>query len=224
VKSRNKTWLIIAVILAGIVLAAWFGLGLLSRQNVILLVTPTDKRLLVHSSVPIGENDHRVGAVVQKIAANSATKSVLWKGDRRDDAVAYSADIDGDGVKDTIMGIGALCLVIDVSRHQRRYGQSVGLSGIMSVGFDDVDGDGALDAWFYDAGDQYLDVLWGDGEGNLVGQERFTSLYASACSFYDFDGDGTPDIVCENSLEEYTRLFPHKMYSWIRLEKKPKDE
>jgi hypothetical protein len=224
VKSRVKIWLIIAVTVAGMALAAWFGLWLLLRRNVILLVTPTDKRLLAHFSVPISENDRRVGTVAQKIAVNSATKSVLWKGQMQDVAVIYSADIDGDGAKDTIMGIGALSLVIDVSRHQRRYGQSAGLSGVTSVGFNDVDGDGALDAWFYDAGDQYLDILWGDGKGNFVGQQRFTSLYASECSFYDFDGDGTLDIVCENPLEQYARLFPHKMYSWIRLEKRSKKD
>jgi hypothetical protein len=74
--------------------------------------------------------------------------------------------------------------------------QSLGNSEISSVGLDDVDGDGLMDAWWCDSGDNRIVILWGNRSA-LDGKQSLSGFHARRSAFLDLDNDGQLDLVYE---------------------------
>ena len=70
------------------------------------------------------------------------------------------------------------------------------------MGFDDIDSDGHLDAWWVDSGDDYLQIFWGDGKGCFVGKQTFSFNGIHQGAFLDLDSDGDLDFIFKKSRNE----------------------
>jgi VCBS repeat protein len=135
----------------------------------------------------------------------------------------HGRDADGDGVEDTIGLYSGHELVIESSRRGKTYGSP---SGGTSVGFDDVDADGALDAWCCDPGDGLMRVFYGDGKGRFREKQWILDVWGGATgSFFDVDGDGDLDVVMKVD-HKALRDEPDRPtdYFWIQLELKGESE
>lgn len=84
-----------------------------------------------------------------------------------------------------------------------------GFSDLVAIGLDDLDGDGALDAWWCDPGDKVCAVQWGTLLGHFSGIQSFPLPDATidGGAFSDVDGDRHPDFV----YREYDQYF------WIKM-------
>jgi hypothetical protein len=186
-------FLVVALVLVG---RAWFEAYFLSAR--------LREKTRIDWGAPqrLAETDPRCAGARQAIADASRRE------ERRDkDGALLSSrfvaekDIDGDGRLDRIEGRG-LGLAIKTTRGlgTRMHGDYIGHSGIPSVGFDDIDGDGSLDAWFCDNGDDYTGILWGDGKGGFRGKQQFHCdrpgiPHFVRAAFRDINGDGRLDLI-----------------------------
>ena len=124
----------------------------------------------------------------------------------------YMQDINGDGRLDAISWDG---LQIRVSGW---FGyMTIPLLMVPSepeaVGFDDIDGDGYIDAWIVDPGDCCTEIAWGRWFLPFF-RFQFISTGVEGLplgAFYDVDGDGDHDHVLKD--------YDGKLW-WIELEPK----
>jgi hypothetical protein len=99
-------------------------------------------------------------------------KSTILPEDERRLEMHY--DIDGDGIDESISvndsSFGnALCIYL--SKDNSTLSHSWGLPRINAVGIYDLDHDGTNDFWYYVPGDQYIGILWNDGDNLLTGKQ-----------------------------------------------------
>jgi hypothetical protein len=96
-----------------------------------------------------------------------------------------------------------------------------------SIGFDDIDGDGILDAWWCDPDDNQMEALWGNEQGKFA-SEQVISIgdYEVQGAFFDVDEDGDFDIVLKTGAYVNIRSATPTVtagvgeFLWIELEKR----
>jgi hypothetical protein len=122
----------------------------------------------------------------------------------------YTQDINGDGRLDAISWNASRILV-------SKWGGSMSFPILMApsqpeaVGFDDIDGDGYIDAWIVDPGDCCTQIAWGR---RLLPFFRFQFISTGLKTFpmgafYDVDDDGDLDHVLKDDDGKFW---------WIELE------
>jgi hypothetical protein len=81
----------------------------------------------------------------------------------------------------------------------------------------DLDGDQDLDV-LYSAGVNSLDILWAENDGSNNFSEPSSSpiiedVYLSSLRISDFNGDGAPDIITTNQVDEKLTWFSNKFHA-----------
>lgn len=136
-------------------------------------------------------------------------------------SVEHECDVDGDDVEDSIRLDSGHDLSIFSSKRGKEWSAGISdfPSGGTSVGFDDIDADGALDAWCCDPGDGLMRVFYGDGKGRFRKKQRILGVWGGAKgAFFDVDEDGDLDIVMKVDHEAF-QYEPDRPtdYLWIQL-------
>jgi len=194
--------LIVALVVAGAIALLNWNAGLFVRGRFVVTAA---------GSHDVNE-DHTMFGAMSAALANA--QQYEW----REDGIGYRTqvpvargDFDGDGTLDWLgCDSGLTCwLVTSRTGKRRRFG---GPSGIGGVGFEDIDGDGNLDVWIYDFGDQAFQILYGDGRGRFLGQQSLRLEEAYDITFLDVDGDGDLDLV------HSTGRMSDMPIRWIELE------
>jgi hypothetical protein len=169
---------------------------------------------------PIELPSSKIGEIDKVIEAHSTRR---WDAETERDCVFYKQDINGDGVLDVVEAVtGRFKTNVSFEGGGFRESSTWGISGPSSVGFDDVDRDGSVDAWCCDRGDATMRIFWGNGKGRFWRFQRQGAWlpYNSKAAFYDLDGDGKLDIVVK-SLPKGVKEGEDAPaeYQWIELMK-----
>jgi len=172
------------------------------------IFTPRIEKLAASEAQTFSPDEEKKREIIQQLKSHSQEEIV--------DSNQYSVpvfryDVDGDGQIDRITSH-------DVRLTRRQYTYNIRGSNIRSVGFDDVDGDGYIDAWWFDPGDWYIAILWNKkGSGKFSGLQSFginnPGESESMAAFLDLDGDGQLDIVYMDDRED---LYWIKLVSPLR--------
>jgi hypothetical protein len=193
---------------------------------------PEVKRLTAAHIAPYDTDEETLAKIDALIQKHSKWASVRLEG--KDGFIdkpvlRFEQDIDGDGLADIIESYDSP-LDIHASSGKKVYdpGLAEFPSRVTSLGFDDVDGDGVVDAWCCDPGDDNVSILWGDETGCFSTRQMVSldGIYAQG-GFFDVDGNGNLDYVLrEVSYDERCGMTTSPQprspsdYYWIRLEKR----
>lgn len=88
-----------------------------------------------------------------------------------------------------------------------------------SVGFDDIDGDGFVDAWCGDPGDACVRIWWGDRYGKFK-KKQWLITGGENYAFWDMNDDGVLDILVRQfkNPKQSDGEREHE-YKWLQLER-----
>ncbi len=205
------------------------GISLLGVVGVALLVSavilfgpphlPREDRVQIVSEAKSLPSTVDVSAIDALISAHSQWEKT---GEKYPDGeeisrLVYRKDINGDSVLDEIQS--GFRFHISGSDPFFVHDPSVQPSGDTSAGFDDIDGDGIIDAWCCDPADDVVRVLYGPVEKGFIAAQDLPGSGEFEGAFFDVDGDGDLDIVLR-----YFRYGPDEKhipagdYFWIELD------
>ncbi len=144
------------------------------------------------------------------------------------DGVRATGDFDGDGEEDIIEATEEQMRLALSSREEDLW-QITHNKDLAGVGFDDVNGDGVMDAWWMDRSRRFVSVLWGDEERVYYGSQLFDfydTVMPEWAAFYDVDSDGQLDILMAGQGTEERRPDPDAPWSmyWVRLKQPEKTD
>jgi hypothetical protein len=163
------------------------------------------------------------------------------------DGVRATGDFDHDGEEDIIEATEEQMRLALSSREEDLW-QITHNKDLASVGFDDVNGDGLMDAWYMDRSQRFVTVFWGTGGGKDAKKRSFFSnlvmpdytglmngsqlfdfydvMMPEWATFYDVDSDGQMDILMAGQATDEKRPDPDAPWSlyWVRLKKPEKDQ
>lgn len=168
-------------------------------------------RLNAAAPQPLPANHPALALIQQQIAAHARPESFA---DWRDWRV--SGECDGDGKPDWIDGE----LEVHLTATHQTLRLAHGFSELKAIGLDDVDGDGAMDAWWADPGDHLFHVGWGDAQHHIPSSQSFvlTNYDVAGAAFFDVDGDGRKDYVyLEEKQADSLPTPPQRRIFWIKL-------
>ncbi|MFW6303711.1 MAG: FG-GAP repeat domain-containing protein [Candidatus Sumerlaeota bacterium] len=143
------------------------------------------------------------------------------QGAKKINGVRATGDFDGDGREDIIEATEEQ-LHLELSTLEEDLWQLTHNKRIASVGFDDVNGDGHIDAWWMDASKRYIGVLWGAEDKTYYGCQTFNVydyVMPESATFIDMDGDGQLDILIEGQGITEKHNDPETPWTlyWLRL-------
>lgn len=213
---RNKIIIAILAAVVGIPLIAFFMI----RENFFLVRFSEIRRLSAGEVTPLDSSNPRFGeATAQMDALYEETVDSDTEG-----KYGLKADLDGDGEKDKLSGASdKVNIKFSASRKKYRH-RLVLFEKLSAIGLDDLDGDGAKDAWFTLGSKGVTYVLWLDPAGDVSGKQALAwggpekiSDKVRTC-FFDVDSDGVADLIIERSpAEEPSFAASGRQYFWMKL-------
>ncbi|MCB9770430.1 MAG: VCBS repeat-containing protein [Candidatus Omnitrophica bacterium] len=125
---------------------------------------------------------------------------------RSGSTVSFRGDVNSDGVKDWItfppvevsLSIPGAKSAVRMKKRGLLGWESFGYSGVTSVGLDDVNGDGFVDAWIADPADGALQVYYGKRRSFYWFRSTLLLGGLRQICFIDLDEDGDLDLVGKN--------------------------
>lgn len=215
---RNKIVIAIVAAVVGIPLIAFFMI----RENFFLVRFSETRRLSADKVAPLDAANPLFGEA-------TARMNTLYEETMDSDTegkYGLKADLDGDGEKDKLSGApDKVNIKFSASRKKYRH-RLVLFEKLSGIGLDDLDGDGAKDAWFTLGSKGKTYVLWLDPAGDVAGKQALVWDTAGKIadrvrtSFFDLDSDGMADLIIERSPgEEDAGAAGGKQYFWVKLTK-----
>jgi hypothetical protein len=113
-------------------------------------------------------------------------------------------DFNGDGKAD-LADNGGVLLGNGNGTFQSASGTYFGFGDAESLAIADFNGDGKPDVAAADAGDNYVDLMMGDGAGGFQSSQRFAfdpGTFPFRVTVGDFNGDGKPDLAVANPFSD----------------------
>ncbi|MFW5870413.1 MAG: FG-GAP repeat domain-containing protein [Candidatus Sumerlaeota bacterium] len=143
------------------------------------------------------------------------------QGAKKINGVRATGDFDGDGEEDVIEATEEQ-LHLELSSLEESLWQLTHNKRLASVGFDDVNDDGHMDAWWLDASKREVGILWGAEDKLYYGSQMFNFydyVMPESATFIDMDGDGQLDILMEGQgvSERYSDPEAAWTLYWVRL-------
>jgi VCBS repeat protein len=173
---------------------------------------PYEDRVLVITTRTLPDSAEDLATINSVIEIHSQEEEVegsLQDVEHRIMEVTYRADINADGVEDSIVGAS---IHLSGQGRQPRFMPS----GVVSVGFDDVDGDCFIDAWCCDPGDMTMRIFYGKEDGGFSSRQYLPSAPSyGGGAFHDVDKDGDLDII----LRSIGESGAERVYEWVELER-----
>jgi len=215
--QRQRIALTVVVAVVVVVAAGYVGL----RESFALTMLPTDTRVSLGKTMPVAPS----GPVFEAVrTAIEETSQGSTRGTATGKLVARG-DMAGAGKPGGRMSAVKGKLTLRAGKPERKYRQRLLFDTVISIGFNDVDGDGRVDAWYSLAGKRQTLVAWGDGQGRFTGKQilRHESPGGAATSddpvaFVDLDKDGKLDLVFQAGGAEGAAK-PAGSHFWAKLEK-----
>jgi hypothetical protein len=216
-KTHPVTWCVLALFILFVLFPFW--MPFLAKMYFDVRVKSSPCWKLEGDEARIARIDSLIEEHSRKIGPITAGDGEIFSGFVG--SVEHKRDVDGDGIEDRIGLESDHSLVISSSHRGREWcaGISDSPSGGTSVGFDDVDGDGFLDAWCCDPADSVFRVFYGNGRGKFRKKQQILGVWGYAKgAFFDVDDDGDLDVVFKIDHKVFVR-DPNRAteYFWIQL-------